>query len=196
MSWTLVGYFCKRILARSAWHSPYPDHPEAAFPAPPPVEEIGSVSNCIARPPEGAEGNAISNAFGGYQSPDAARRTVPLEQRAEFDCYAYRIASELYRDGDVEPLALPLADCVAVPADFVCIGYDVVELIHAHCLGCSPLSCNGQASQFAVNRYCLVESAAGARQLAREFSRSKPEPGPYCVVEVWRAPRGREASNG
>ena len=38
----------------------------------------------------------------------------------------------------------------------------------------------------AVNRYCFVATESEATDLARNFSVTKPEPGPYCVVEVWR----------
>jgi hypothetical protein len=38
----------------------------------------------------------------------------------------------------------------------------------------------------AVNRFCLVDTERDAVEMARAFSVSQPEPGPYCVVEVWR----------
>jgi len=53
---------------------------------------------------------------------------------------------------------------------------------------CSPLSCNLMALEVAVTRHCLVDDLEAARELARRFSVEEPEPGPYYVVEVLRAP--------
>ena len=77
-------------------------------------------------------------------------------------------------------------DVTPLPKAFDCLGYDAVELTDGQCLGCSPLSCNGEAAQHPVNRYCLVATEQEGIALARRFSISKPEPGPYSVVEVWR----------
>jgi hypothetical protein len=38
-----------------------------------------------------------------------------------------------------------------------------------------------------MNRYCLVSKERAALELACRFSIDKPEPGPYCVVDVWRS---------
>jgi hypothetical protein len=38
-----------------------------------------------------------------------------------------------------------------------------------------------------VNRYCLVDDLAAAYDLAVLFGVRQPEPGPYVIVEVWRA---------
>lgn len=186
MLWTLVGYFPKRIVTRAAWRSPYPDHPDAPFPAPMPVDEIASVSHCIARGPEDGGVDEIVNAFGGCESPAAAWRCVPQQQRGEFGCYAFKIASVLLQDGQLASLHLPSWDYGPVADNFALLGYDVVQFHEGQSLGCSPLSCNGQTFLAAPNRYCLLETAAEALELARAFSLSQPEPGPYCVAEVWR----------
>ena len=51
---------------------------------------------------------------------------------------------------------------------------------------CSPLSCNGLATEVPVNRACLLDSLEEAVALARRCAREQPEPGSYFVVEVWR----------
>ena len=63
---------------------------------------------------------------------------------------------------------------------------------------CSPLSCNGMAEEYPVNRYCLVDDPDTALAMARDFATGNCEPGPYCVVEVWmQKPRRRgEARRG
>jgi hypothetical protein len=190
MRWILIGYFPKRRAARSGWVSPYPDYPDAGFPAPVPVEEICSVSQCIAAGPEPPWGEI--NEFGGYQGPAAAWQAVPPNQRQEFNLFAYRIAPVLYRDGQEEELDLPALNLVPLPDAFDCLGYDAVELADGWQLGCSPMSCNGQTGAAVLNAYCLVGTAEEGIALARTFSVTEPEPGPYIVVEVWRD-RGRNA---
>ena len=37
-----------------------------------------------------------------------------------------------------------------------------------------------------MNRYCLVDDLDTAIPMARDFAAGNCEPGPYCVVEVWR----------
>src|SRR5687767_14158308 len=82
MLWTLIGYFPKRRTMRSSWVSPYPD---VGFPASEPVEEICSVSHCIAKGPELKAGEMPGIEFGGYDDPAAAWRAVAPGQRDDFD---------------------------------------------------------------------------------------------------------------
>lgn len=188
MVWTLVGYFPKRRVTRSRWVSPYPDHPEAGFPAPAPVEEICSVSNCIAAGPDLPSDNWPCNAFGGFDDPTQAWLAIAADLRRDFDMFAYRLVPMLFRDGQAEPLEIAPLDVEPLPDTFERLGYDAVELTQGRFWGCSPLSCNGQAGEAgaSVNRHCLIASESEVLDLARSFSVSKPEPGPYCVVEVWR----------
>lgn len=97
------------------------------------------------------------------------------------------------------PLPLPEPDWAA----FERLGYDVVQFEPARLLdlegepqdqhgvtngsyGCSPLSCNGMASEHPVNRYCLFDDLEAAYQAGLAFGREQPEPAPYVVVEVLR----------
>ena len=59
---------------------------------------------------------------------------------------------------------------------------------------CSPLSCNGMAAAYPVNRSCLVDDLETAVTMARDFATGNCEPGPYCVVEVWTWGRSGHAS--
>ena len=186
MDWTLIGYFPKRRALRSGWVSPYPEHPDAGFPAPASVDEICSVSDCIARGPDLMTGDI--NPMGGYGSLEAAWQAVPVDRQGDFCLFAYRVAPVRFRDGQEEPLELPSLDIDPIPSSFTLLGYDAVELSDGPCLGCSPLSCNGQAARTVVNRHCLMSTEAQGMALAREYSITQPEPGPYGVVEVWRKP--------
>ncbi|MFO0810139.1 MAG: hypothetical protein U0746_16080 [Gemmataceae bacterium] len=192
MIWTPVGYFLKRRTTRAGWVSPWPSHPDATFPCPPPVEEICSVSNCIAEGYEQSGGFCVwgvrpDNEFGGYVSAAAAWAMVPPERWSEVSLYAYRVVPRLFEDGQERVFDVPEFDVDPLPDTFVRLGYDAVEVGAGWCWGCSPLSCNGVTHEAAVNRYCLVDTEAEGIELARRFSETKPEPGPYGVVEVWRA---------
>lgn len=187
MNSTLVGYFPKRRVTRSKWVSPYPEYPNAEFPAPVPVEEICSVSTCIAGTPNTLMSEVPFNEYGGYDTLASAWLAVAPDLRQQFDLYAYRLAPALFRDGQQEFLEVPENNLEPLPCTFACLGYDAVELTHSYyCWGCSPLSCNDMAEKVAVNRYCLVTTEQEGMDMARAFSVSKPEPGPYCLVEVWR----------
>lgn len=50
--------------------------------------------------------------------------------------------------------------------------------------GCSPLSCNGLACDYPVNRYCLLDDIDTAFQVGLTFGHEEPEPAPYVIVEV------------
>lgn len=97
---------------------------------------------------------------------------------------------ELWPELAVEPML----------ASFARLGWDAVQGGQYQSFGCSPLSCNNQAGEAGVpvvNRHCLVESEQGGIALARLFCVREPEPGPYCVVEVWRdAARAAEPFGG
>jgi hypothetical protein len=190
MSWATVGYFPKKRTTRSGWVSPYKDHPDATFPCLAPVEELCSVSDCIAQGPEGWREQCKHNFYDMYDNPELAWTVVPAKVRADFDLFAYRLLLLQFEGGQEEPMeAWPELVVAPMSSSFVRLGWDAVEGGHFQGFGCSPLSCNGQAGVDgipAVNRYCLVETEQQGIELARCFSISKPEPGPYCVVEVWR----------
>jgi hypothetical protein len=185
VTWVLVGYVAKRRVTRAGYVSHFANSPDAGFPCSAPVEEICSVSNCIAqgigRPDDPLDLHS-----------DAAQAwaVVPEEARADFALYAYRLWPVQFEDGHEEPIDLWWEPAVALMADsFVRLGWDAVVGGNGHSFGCSPMSCNSGADVVRcpeINRYCLVADKRAALTLARNFSITQPEPGPYCVVEVWR----------
>jgi hypothetical protein len=187
MTWSLVGYIAKRRATRAAWASPWPDYPDAGFPCPPPVEEICSVSNCIAR---GTNNPASNDPLGLYPDAGRAWAIVRAEARADFALYAYRMWPVQFEGGQEEAIDLWWEPAVQpMPETFVRLGWDAVVGGNGHSFGCSPLSCNSGADIVRcpeLNCYCLVGDERAAMGLARSFSVTQPEPGPYCVVEVWR----------
>lgn len=187
MDWVWIGFFPKRRMCRDGWVSPNPTHPDAEFPVGPPVDEVCSFAKCIASGPRTTVEDEPYNQFGGYRSAAEAWNAVTPVDRPDFAIYAYRLASRLFLRGESE--ALPTLGALEVAGDrsgFLLLGYDAVSFDGGHELGCSPLSCNAMANEEHVNRYCLIDEEAAAFDLARRFSISEPEPGPYAVVEVWR----------
>lgn len=176
-----IGYFPKRRTTRSL---PDPTSSE-------PAAEICSVSGCVARGPEGWEAFGKHNFYEKYDTPESAWGVVRAAERPEFALFAYWLLPVQFEDG-LEEAIEPWWELTAVPPDrpFVRLGWDAVVGGNHHGFGCSPLSCNnraGEAGVPAVNRFCLADTEADALEMARSFSVTKPEPGPYCVVEVWRA---------
>jgi hypothetical protein len=175
-----AGYFARRI-------EPRPDCLNA-----PGVREICSVSECISSGAEGWISAWRHNGFGWFNSVADALGVVPEPQQAEFRLFAYRIHREVFRGtqrtalsvpGDVRPEPLPGA--------FRSLGFDSASKSSEQGLSleCSPLSCNGLASELPVNEHCLFPTLEAALAGAERFAVEQPEPGEYYVVEVLEGPR-------
>jgi len=176
---TPIGYFPKRTARRPHWL-------EA-----PGVAEVCSVSSCVSSGPDDWVQRWQHNALWVYDSPALAWSAVPRDARDEFDLYAYRLYPVEWVAGVPRPLAIPALPALEpLDASFECLGCDVVSRSAGTSFECSPLSCNSMAREHPVNRYCLLDDPATAFRLAGEFEGGGGEPGPYCVVEVWRQGRG------
>ena len=111
--------------------------------------------------------------------------------------YAYRLLPTLFHESGGETgHPLPELTAVPIPDGFVRLGYDAIVrdvgktdggLNVPPSFGCSPLCCNGMAEEYPVNRYLPGRRIwIPAIAMARDFATGNCEPGPYCVVEVWR----------
>lgn len=153
----------------------------------PPVAEICSVSLCISHGPVDWITHWRHNAFGFYDTEADAYRVIDGDQPA-YDLYAYRLAPIRGRDGVVEPLTLT-SQTDPIPETYLRLGWDVVTQSSSDFFECSPLSCNGAAQTFAVNRYCLFDEIADAYAAMLAMSLAGDyEPGPYFLFEVFRKP--------
>jgi hypothetical protein len=171
----LIGYFPKKVTPRPEWLQA------------PAVREICSVSECIASGPEGWITHWVHNALGVYDTEQLAASIIPAGTQGDaFRLYAYRLLPILFRARAQEPLDLPRLEVQPLPETFVSMGFDVVSRSVGMAFECSPLSCNGMATQFEVNEHCLVTSPEGAVEVARWCAGEEPEPGPYVVVQVLR----------
>lgn len=125
-----------------------------------------------------------------YDTPEAAWSVVPSAARSEFELSAYRLLPVEFKDGKESPIELWWEPTVeSKPSTFVRLGWDAVVGGNYHGFGCSPMSCNAGVRDVETarkNRFCLVDTEEEGLALARHFSLCQPEPGPYCVVEVWR----------
>jgi hypothetical protein len=160
---------------------------------PPHVEWLASVSHCLARPPESYFGRDDTNAAGADDSPEAALAAVNAEERPGCRLFAYAVVPVVFdRDGERPPAPGDLwlegwPDPPPGPAlpDLAPIGYDVASRQPGTLgFGCSPLTCNGLAASFPVNRFGLVDALDDARRLATHCGATEPEPGPYVIVQV------------
>jgi hypothetical protein len=174
-----AGYFARKVV-------PKPDHLEAAG-----VREICSVSECISPGANDWVRHWRHNRFGWFNTADDALAVVPHGERRHFRLFAYRVHPELFR-GRERVAFTPPADVrpAPLPDGFVSRGFDSASRSSEAGLGleCSPLSCNGLASEIAVNEYCLFPTLEAAIAGAARFALEQPEPGDYYVVEVFEAP--------
>jgi hypothetical protein len=176
----LAGYFARRIELK-------PDHLDASG-----VRDICSVSECISSGAEGWISAWRHNGFGWFNSIDDALSVVPQPLRAEFRLFAYRIHAELFRGAARAAVAVPEdVHPEPLPDGFRSIGFDSASKSSAlgTSLECSPLSCNGLASELPVNEHCLFPTLEAALAGAARFAVEQPEPGEYYVVEVLEGPR-------
>ncbi len=177
MTPTLIGYFPKRKTIRSDWLKNTI------------VEEICTVSGCICEAPKGWIDLWQHNEMLAYDTTELAWNVVPQVARANFEIHAYRMFPVLIESGTETPWEFPSLNVQTMPDTFELLGYDVVVRDKDSYFACSPLSCNGMADEVEVNRHCLLTDEQTAFRMTRQFEESKCEPGPYCVVEVWRERR-------
>jgi hypothetical protein len=175
-----AGYFARRI-------EPRPDLLNASG-----VREICSVSECISSGAEGWISAWRHNGFGWFNTIAEALAVVPDGQRAGFRLFAYRIHREVFRGSQRTALSVP--DDVQpepLPDAFRSLGFDSASKSSEQGLSleCSPLSCNGLASELPVNEHCLFPTLEAALAGAERFAVEQPEPGEYYVVEVLEGPR-------
>jgi hypothetical protein len=128
-----------------------------------------------------------------YDAPNLAWSVVPVEVRSGFELFAYRLLLVEFAEGWEESMEdwweLIELTVEPMPRSFVRLGWDAVVGGNHHIFGCSPMSCNIGCKDVEIakrNRCCLVSTEQEGIALTRHFSICQPEPGPYCVVEVWR----------
>ena len=174
MNSTLIGYFPKR-------RAPNPEWIVALG-----VEEICSVSSCLAKAPTDWIKAWQHNEPWVFSEPPLAWSVVPSNERNAFELYAFRILPIQFNEGSSKEFLIPKFSVAPADSSFASLGYDVVCRSEGTNFGCSPLSCNGLAQETSVNRYCLLNDVESALAFAATLRSGNSEPGPYFIVEVLR----------
>ncbi len=144
--------------AKEHWPTPHPWTE--------PVTEICSVSDCISSRPLNWIERWDFNRASCWNDESLAWACVPDADRHRFRLFAYRAFPLVFGKTGLPEHVLPdemfSKDLPPLPNEaglsaYEKLGYDVVQYANLLNWGCSPLSCNGMAEQFAVNKYCLIE---------------------------------------
>ena len=91
---------------------------------------------------------------------------------------------EYRSEGEVSISVVSAAE--PIPPFFERLGWDVASRSFTPGFECSPLSCNGLATDTGINEFCLLKSEEEAVAFARRCAAEQPEPGTYFVIEIWR----------
>lgn len=145
---------------------------------------IASVSECIAKRPRGWIDLWTHNDWGFYDTFELAEEALGyVAVPFDWPVMAYALLPIEFGEREV-PLEV-VSTAVPQLGGSERLGWDVVSKDFSSYFECSPLSCNGMASEVAVNELCLLKTREEAIAFARRCAREQPEPGRYFVVEVW-----------
>lgn len=172
-----AGYMAKYVSKKPDWLQA------------PAVQDIYSISNCVSRDFADYIGQWKHNGYWLFDSPDIMRavaqeESVLLEGTSLFYYEAYE---EEFDGATWHPYAPEpsFQTNVAVPASRRPEGFDVVTFFARSSPECSPLSCNGLASELPTNAHCLFSSFDEARASVASGRFNDSEPGPYRIFSVY-----------
>jgi hypothetical protein len=171
-----AGYLAKRVGTRANW---LPDR----------ISSIYSVSGCIAENFIDYIGFWKHNGYWLFNSPEviieiAQENKIDLAETVLFFYEVYDLQFDSGEWTQFEPEPSFRTD-VSVPETKVFEGYDVVTFTAQTSAECSPLSCNGLASEVEINTRCLLKSFDQARTLLESGAFKNSEPGPYRIFAVY-----------
>ncbi len=107
--------------------------------------------------------------------------------RNDIDTVTFEVSLDSNRGERIQPL----------PDNATRLGLEVIALLESPrsqgrttlnhiSFGCAPLSCNHEAKNYPINRWCLLDTIEDARRAMEDFTTDPSEPGPYMIAEVWR----------
>lgn len=172
------GYMAKHIAARTEWLTA------------PGVKDIYSVSNCLS---EDFCDYIDSWRFNGYWFFDSPEIIREVAKSKNVDLAGTTLLYYRGHDQQWDEAAHAWTPCgpssgmqtrVTPPADASLVGYDVVCYTMNSMHECSPLSCNGIASNLAVNEHCLLDTLGAAISHLERGAFDNSEPGPFRIQEV------------
>lgn len=151
------------------------------------VEEILSVSECTSDSPIDHTSLWLCNSWFLYDSEQALEDALSKSSIPDGSVvrrFFYELHPTFLEEGQQFP-AVKVPSSVAARQDGMTLrGFDV-SCFSSGPPDCSPLSCNAGAKEFAVNRYCLLDTLEQAFEAAKVIDRGGYEPGPYGVIAVW-----------
>jgi hypothetical protein len=74
---------------------------------------------------------------------------------------------------------------IRIPTEKYLKGYDVATFSGHNTPECSPLSCNGLATDISVNKHCLFNTFEEAKKALEQGVFENSEPGPYRIIAVY-----------
>ena len=173
-----LGYMAKRVAPAMEWLKA------------PQVSRIYSVSSCIS---EDFGKWIVAWKHNGYWFFDSPRLIAEVAAERKIDLSG---TTSFYYEGSAEEFdpesgwaayqpepSFPVQ--VVPPENKILRGFDVVTFSHRNSPECSPLSCNGLASEMPVNEFCLLKSLDEAKALLEAGRFKHSEPGPYRIIAVY-----------
>jgi hypothetical protein len=156
------------------------------------VADIYSVSGCTSSDFADYVQYWKHNGYFFFDSPDAIRAlaregSIDLEGTTLFyyEVYEREFDDALNEWKPFEPEeSFPTK--VQVPPEKQPAGYDVVTFSTGTSAECSPLSCNGLATEIETNAHCLLDSLEEAVRLLERGAFRNSEPGPFRIFAVYR----------
>ena len=174
-----AGYMAKRVVLRPAWLKA--EH----------VADIYSVSGCVSKHFADYINYWKHN---GYWFFDLPQTILQLAQENTIDLsgatlFYYEVHDREFDGGQsrwasFEPEPSFKTE-VVLPSQKALEGYDVVTFSARTSAECSPLSCNGLATEVETNQHCLLSSFELAQRLLEDGRFSNTEPGPYRILAVY-----------
>ena len=174
---TPAGYMAKRVVARPEWLAAER------------VSSIYSVSGCISENFTDYVGFWKHNGYWLFDSPEIIIDIAELSNidLADTTLFFYEVHERQFDAGEwtsFEPDP-SLGTDVTIPEAKVLEGYDVVTFSAQTSPECSPLSCNGLASEVETNARCLLRTFEQAQVLLENGTFNNSEPGPCRIFAVY-----------
>lgn len=158
---------------------------------------VRSASACISKRPDRMAGDPALGSTELFRDLETARAFAKSHEGGPWEilAFAYRgVAFESGGEIKLAPASVIFGDALgdAPPEGFALLGYDVVQFDRGLGFGCSPLTCNGMASEAewgaGVNAHALYDSLHRAAEFGAWLGNvERVEPPPFYLVEVWSA---------
>jgi hypothetical protein len=155
----------------------------------PQIEDVYSVGGCVNDDFADYIGFWKHNGYWLFDSPQMIQK-VARENSISLDgckLFYYEALEREFTGEEWRPF-FPEASVsteILPPLQRVLEGFDIVTFYAGNSPECSPLSCNGLASEIATNSHCLIPSFEEAETSLNSGKFADGEPGPYRIFAVY-----------